>query len=105
MHEVLKNDTDFAAQGIDVVLAEIDSVQQNFAARRLIQARNQLHQGALALAVFAHYGDTFSSSDPQIDVLENQTVRPRVGEGDFAELKAVTNRTGRRYRIHHVAGS
>src|ERR1019366_5654668 len=95
--------TALAAQRIDIVFAEVNSLQQDFTSGRLIEPGNQFHQSAFALAVFSHHSDPFYSGNSQIDVLQNQVSGSGIAERNVAELEAVTNGAWRRQRVRGVA--
>ena len=59
-HEVLKDDADVAVKIFERVLAQIDAVEQNLSLGRIVEARDELDDGRLALAVFADQRDAFS---------------------------------------------
>ena len=65
-HEILENYSDLPIQILQVVLAEVDSIQQHLSLNRIVEPGQQLHDCRLSLAVFADQGDTLAR--PQAEV-------------------------------------
>ena len=52
-HEVLKDDADFSMQVVQVVFAQVDTIEQNLAFGRIVEPGDELDDGGLSLAVLA----------------------------------------------------
>ena len=94
-HEVLEDDAHFAMQVLDGVLAQIDAVEQDLAFGGVVEARDQLDHGGLALAVFADQGDALAGLDGEVEVLQHAALGAGIGEGDVAEFEAAADGPGR----------
>ena len=75
---LLEHDADVAAQGVQVQLAHVDAVDQDPAARGIVEARDQAEQRALAGAGRADERHAAPGLDLEIDGFEHQP--PLVGE-------------------------
>ena len=94
-HEVLEDDADLRVQIVQVVFAQIDAIEQNLAFGRIVEPRDELDDGGLALAVFADERDALAGAEGEVEVAEDAAVGARIGEGDVAEFKAARDRLGR----------
>src|SRR5437660_2953039 len=65
-HEVLEDYADFAIQVLQIVLAQVDSIQQNLAFGRIVKARQQLHDRRLALTILADQRHALSRPEMEI---------------------------------------
>ena len=79
-HEVLEDDADFPVQIFDAVIAQIDAVEENAARRRIVEARDELDDRRLALAVLADQRDALARLDPQIEIVEYAARAARIGK-------------------------
>ena len=61
-HEILKDYADFAMQVLDAVLAQVDAIEQNAPLGRIVEARQELDDGGLALPVLADERDALTGS-------------------------------------------
>ena len=73
--EILKDHADVAAVIRKVVVAQVLAVEQHAALVRIVEAREQFHDGGLAGAVLAHQGDLLAGRDAKGNVLENPLSR------------------------------
>ena len=56
-HEVLEDDADLAMEIFELVVAEVHAVEQDLPFGRVVETRDQLDDGGLALAVLADQCD------------------------------------------------
>src|SRR5258706_12320110 len=70
-HEVLEDDTDLAMKIFNFKLAQIDSIKQHLAFRRIIQPDHQLYDGGLALAIYADQRQPLAPTQLKINGIEN----------------------------------
>src|ERR1700730_17759396 len=68
-HEVLENNTNLFPQVLKVVVANVDSVQKNLTGRRFVQARQELYDGCLSLAVFSHESDSLGGLKMKVNII------------------------------------
>ncbi len=94
-HEVLKDDADLGVQIGQVVFAQVDAIEQNLAFGRIVEARDQLDDGGLSLAVLADQSHALSGAEREIEIAENAPVRAWIGERDVAKFKAAHDRARR----------
>src|ERR1700675_4174369 len=98
-HEILKDHANLAMQVFQVVLAKIDTIQQNLSFCRIVEAGNQLHDGGFALTIFANQREPFAEKKLKINIVENPPRVSRIAEGDVSEFHPTNNRPGCRQRI------
>ena len=67
---------------------ELDAVDQDAPAGRLIQAAQELHQRRLAGAVLPHDGDHRARLEMQVHVVEHEALGAGIGEGHVLEADA-----------------
>ena len=91
-HEILENDADLPIQIFDAVLAEIDTVKQNSACSRIIQACDELDDRSLSLAVLANEGDSLAWVDLQIEMVKNSPGTSRIRKRYVFEGESLSNR-------------
>jgi hypothetical protein len=95
-HEVLKDHADFGVQGGQVIFAKIDAVKQNLAFGWIVETRDELDHGGLALTIFANQSHTLPGQEREIEVFEDAPVGAGIDEGDISEFEAAQDRIGRR---------
>jgi hypothetical protein len=88
-HEILEDDADFAAQVVDVVLAQIDAIEQNLPGGWIVEPGDELDDSGFALAILSNKGDTFTGLEAEIQMVEDEPLGSRIGEGDVAEFEAL----------------
>ena len=84
-HEVLEDDGDAALPGGGVNCRQIDPVDGDTTARRVVQAGQQLHQGRLPRAVQPNYRRRATGGDDEIEVGEDLGRGTRIAKGDRLE--------------------
>ena len=82
---VLHDDSDLAADGLDVVGGDGFVVDEDFAGGGIVEAGEEGDDGAFAGAAGADEGDHFAGLDGEVDVVEGG-LADAVAEGDVAEL-------------------
>ena len=70
-HEVLKNDANLMIKVFQVILVQIDTIEQNLSFGRIVQARQQLDDRCLALAVLSNQSDPLPWVKMKIQVLDH----------------------------------
>ena len=70
-----------------VIRPDVAAVQPYFAAGRVVESTQQLHQRGFARAIQAYDGQLFAWSDGQIDVRKNIFFRARIAKGNVAQLQ------------------
>ena len=95
-HEVLEDDANLAVEVGQVVVAQVDTVEQDLAFGRIVEAGDELDDCGFALAVFADQGDAFAGSKREIEVGQDVALGPRVLERDVPELEAFLDDLRRR---------
>ena len=94
-----------------VELAQVSPVDQDRAVRRVVEPRDQLHQGRLAGTGLAHQGHGLASAHPQVDAVQGvaggvRVVEVHVVQHDLAGQAVDTRRLrrlgGRRRRPQQV---
>ena len=75
-HEVLKDDADLGVQVGQVVLAQIDAIEQDLAFGGIVEPRDELDDGGLALAVFADQGDALAGLRVKLKLLRTRRLVP-----------------------------
>src|SRR4029078_11477145 len=80
--EVLEDDPDVGEQLVEVVLAQVVSVEEDAALVRVVQAREQLDQGGLSGAVLAHEREHLTGVQGKGEVAEGEPPRARAAEAD-----------------------
>ena len=98
-HEVLKDHRGLAAQVLEVVLAQVHTVEQDLSRAGVVEPRQQLDHGSLALAVLADQRDPFARLESEIEVLEHQPGTAGIGERNVLKLEAVANGSGSRWGV------
>src|SRR5262249_39439517 len=73
---------------------EVDAVDEDAAAGRRVELRQQLDQGRLAGAVLPHDGDDRTGRQGEVDVREDGCAGARVREGDVVEPDALGDALG-----------
>ena len=73
--EILKYHGKYSHVIVIAVLADVDAVEQNLPLLRVVQAAQELDEGGLAAAVFAHDGKPFSNLEPHIHMAQRPDVR------------------------------
>ena len=68
---------------------EIMAVDQDPAAGRLVESRQELHEGGLARSVFADDGHDRAGPEIQADILEHLALRAGIGERNVFEADAL----------------
>src|SRR5579883_271936 len=94
-HEILKDDTDLPVQILQVVLTQIHAIQQNLPGGGIIEPRQELDEGSLALAVLTHQRHAFARCDAEVEVAQHQTLRLRIPKAHLAEFESVADRAWR----------
>ena len=79
-HEVLKNDANLMIKVFQVILVQIDTIEQNLSFGRIVQARQQLDDRCLALAVLSNQSDPLSWMKMKIQVLDHHPHASRIPE-------------------------
>lgn len=87
-HVVLEDDADLAAQGVDGIVAEIDTVEEDDAVVGIVEAGEEFDEGGFAGAVFADKGEALLRVEAEAEVAEGEAAGAGIAEGDVAELKA-----------------
>src|SRR4029077_11734441 len=72
-HEILKNDSDFSVQILEIVFAEVHAIEEHLPFFRVVKASHQLNQRGLAFSVFPDKGNTRARAEVKIKVSEDQT--------------------------------
>ena len=75
-HVVLKDHADLAAQVVEVVLAQVDAVEQDAAAGRVVEPRQQFHERGLSGAVLADQGHVLARSSRKLTSCSTGVRRP-----------------------------
>ena len=75
-------------QVFEIVFAQVDAVEQDLAFGRIVEARDQLDDRRLALAVFADQRHALSGAQREIEVLEDPPRRPGIGKRNVAKFEA-----------------
>src|SRR5690606_35504296 len=86
-------------QRVQVVVAQVAAVQQNAAFHRVVEPRQQLHQGGFASTVFADQRQYFTSPQLEIQASQRPFVRIRIAEADILEHEAGPDRSRERRGI------
>ena len=82
-HRLLAHDAELSAQPVQVELFDVLAVERDRAARRIVEALDELRDRRLAAARAAHKGHALAVLDVESQRLENLGVRPRrIGELD-----------------------
>src|SRR5439155_17929484 len=83
--EVLEDGRHARAPAGEVDVAQVDAVDFDGAAARVVQAAQQLGQRGLARPVLADDGERRARGDGQLDAVEHGTVALRVREHELAK--------------------
>src|SRR5579863_5260137 len=94
-HEVLKDDADLRMQAGQIVVAEVDSVQQDLPLARIVKARDEFNNRRLPLTVFTDQSDPLTWTQGEVKVAEDTPVRAGIDEGDIPKFETTSNRSGR----------
>ena len=97
---ILRNNADLATQGIQLDLGDVIAIDQDSTLTRLIQARQQLHQRALATAALADDADEGPRLDLEVDILEHLRLSRTEAEGEA--LKPHITLQGRQHHLRFV---
>src|SRR5258708_9197632 len=95
-HEILEDDADLTMQILQVVLAKIDSIEQDLSIRGIVQPGHQLDDSGLALAIFANQRQPLRGMQLKINAIENQSGISGVAERDVAKLDSLHDGSRRR---------
>src|SRR5258708_196258 len=95
-HEILEDDADLTMQILQVVLAKIDSIEQDLPLSGIVQPGHQLDDGGLALAIFANQGQPLRGMQLKINAIENQSGISGIAERDVAKLDSLHDGSRRR---------
>ena len=87
--EVLEHHREQAHVVAVVVFADVDAVQQDVALLGVIQAAQQLDEGGLAAAVFAHHRHPPADAELDVHVPQGPGAAAGVSEGDVLKLHLV----------------
>jgi hypothetical protein len=77
-----------AVQVFEGILAQVDAVEQDLPLGGIVEPRDELDDGGLALAVLADQGDALSGREVRLKFFRYRSVGARIGERDIAELEA-----------------
>ena len=94
-HEILKDYSNFAMQIFQIVVAKIDSIQQNLAFGGVVEAGDQFYDRRLALSVFANQGQPFIGMEGEINLVQHATRISRITERNVPEFHSANNWPGR----------
>ena len=72
-HEILKDYANFAMQIFQIVLAKVDSIQQDLPFGRIVKPGNQFDDRRLALSVFTNQGQPLVGMQLEINLVQNST--------------------------------
>ena len=86
-HRILRHDRELPAQVLELVVPEVDPVEPDLTARRVVEPRQEAHQRALAGAGGARDPQARAGLDVERDVVQHRTIFA-VGEGDVVEHDA-----------------
>ena len=70
-----------------VIRPDVAAVQPHFAAGRVVESTQQLHQRGFARAIQAYDGQLFARRDGQIDVRKHIFFRARIAKGNVAQFQ------------------
>ena len=98
-HEILEDDADAAAQVLDVVFAEVMTVEQYTALVRVVQAGQQLHQRGLARAVLADQRHDLPRPEREAQMAHRPVRGAGIDETDILEDETLAQRPGQRSRV------
>src|SRR5216684_1977869 len=88
-HEILEDDADLTMQILQVVLAKIDSIEQDLPLSGIVQPGHQLYDGGLALAILANQRQPLRGMQLKINAIENQSGISGIAERDVAKLDSL----------------
>src|SRR5579864_5149114 len=94
-HEILKDGSDFVPQRVQVIIAEIDAIEENFAFRGIVEASEKLGEGGFSLAVFSYEGYPLVRLDHEIDAAQHRLGISGIGEGNIPKFDTAPNRPRR----------
>ena len=75
-HVVLKDDADFAVKIFEAVLAQVHSIEQDLAFKRIVEPGQQLDDGGLAFAVFADQRHSLARTQMKIQSIQMRRELP-----------------------------
>src|SRR6185437_5500860 len=82
---VLRNQAQLRVQGLLRERADVDAVDPDLTALRIVQAQDQAHEGRLARAGIADQADALAGGDRHIQMTEYRLLE-RITEGDITKL-------------------
>src|SRR5439155_11940343 len=97
--EILKDDGGLAAQVLKVVLPQVHPVEQNRSRCGIVEPRQKLDDGRLALAVLANQRNSPARLKPEVEVVEHQPGTAGIREGDVSKLESLPDGPRRRHRV------
>src|ERR1700744_4100134 len=94
-HEILKDSSDLVPQRVQVIIAKIDAIEENFAFGRIVEPSEKLGERRFSLAVFSHERNPLVRLDHQVDASQYRLGISRVRERDISKLDSAPNRPWR----------
>ena len=73
-HRILQHDRELPAEILQLVIAEVDAVEQDRTGCRVVEAHEQVHQGALSRAGRAHNPQPCAGCNVERDIVQNGTI-------------------------------
>src|SRR5437773_1071617 len=98
-HEILKDDGGLAGQVLKVVLAQVSTVEQNRPLCRIVEPRQKLDDGRLALAVLANQRNPPARLEPKVEVVEHPPGTAGIREGDVSKLESLPDGSRGRHGV------
>src|SRR5687768_5782875 len=83
----------------EVVIAEVDSVEQNSSLGRLVQTRHQLCDSGFSRAVLPNECDALARPQRNIQLAHRPSVAAGIAKADILENEAVPHRVRNRQRV------
>src|SRR5580704_18830330 len=97
-HEILKDSSDLVPQRVQVIIAKIDAIQENFAFRWVIEPGEKLGERRFSLPVFPDQRNPLVWLDHEINAAQNRLGIPGIREGNISKLDSAPNRPRRQNR-------
>src|SRR4029077_8861648 len=79
-HEILEYDANLAVEVVQVVFAQVDSIEQNLSFHRVIKTGQEFGHRRLSLTVFADQSYTLSRPQNEIQAVENEAGASRIAK-------------------------
>ena len=89
----------FARSSLEVVLAQVVSVEQDSPFVRIVEPREKLHECRLAGAVLPDEREHLTGAEGEVEVAHRPSLGAGVNEADVLETKTLADRDGKRSRI------